>query len=63
MTDPTPFRMGTLVRYVPYHAEGNILHEDCELGIVTSVNGPLIFVRFTGKQSSQACNEDQLVIE
>ena len=64
------FPPGRHVRYVPYHAQGNASHPDCENGVVTSVrthspfdgspiDPPIIFVRFRG-ETSQGCYEDQL---
>ena len=38
--------VGGSVRYVPTHAEGNVLHEDCENGIVSSVTSKYVFVRY-----------------
>lgn len=57
----TDFKPGQSVRYVPYHADGDRNHPDCENGRVTSVNDWFVFVRFRG-DTSQACNPDQLVI-
>lgn len=65
------FSVGQHVRYVPYHAQGNAAHPDCENGIVTSIRThslldgqlfyePVIFVRFRG-ETSQGCKADQLV--
>lgn len=51
---------GRSVRYVPYHAEGNASHPDCENGIVSSVRAPRIFVRFSLGGTAQACTDDQL---
>jgi hypothetical protein len=34
------------VRYVPSHAQGNIMHPDCENGIVSSINSKVVFVRY-----------------
>lgn len=55
------FKAGDMVRYVPYHAEGNMRHEDCENGRVTSTNDTYVFVRFGVGETSQACKPDQLV--
>ena len=54
------FARGDRVRYVPYHAQGNVRHQDCENGIVTSVSESFVFVRFKG-ETSEACKPDQLV--
>jgi hypothetical protein len=53
------FHAGDLVRYVPYHAGGNVHHPDCENGRITSKNDHYVFVRFSGS-TSQACKPDQL---
>lgn len=34
------------VIYIPNHAQGNINHEDCESGIVSSMNEKYVFVKF-----------------
>lgn len=55
---------GTLVRYVPLHAHGDADHPDCEDGVVTSVRGAVVFVRFDKQPSDargQACNPEMLV--
>lgn len=71
MTDPThipketkltDFKAGDRVRYVPYHAHGDVRHADCENGRVTSVNDTYVFVRFRPEgETSEACLPDQLV--
>lgn len=53
--------IGDPVTYIPYHAEGNASHSDCEHGFITSVNDEYIFVRFSGC-TSQACKPDQLML-
>lgn len=55
------FETGHRVRYVPYHAQGDAQHPDCEDGVVTSVNDRYVFVRFAGRTQSQACRPSQLV--
>lgn len=40
------FKIGEFVIYVPNHANGDILHPDCEEGIVSSMNDKFIFVKF-----------------
>ena len=58
--DYDDIRVGDLVKYVPYHAHGNLKHPDCEIGKVTSISAnDTIFVRFKGV-TSQGCNPDQL---
>lgn len=52
---------GMRVRYVPYHAHGDLAHKDCEDGIVSSKNNTYIFVRFKLGAVGQACKQDQLV--
>lgn len=44
----TGFKTGDRVIYVPTHAKGDITHEDCEVGTVSSVNpySETVFVRF-----------------
>lgn len=56
------FKAGDAVTYVPYHAYDDRAHPDCEHGIVSSINeSGVIFVRFGTNQTSNGCNEDQLV--
>ena len=59
------FEPGMAVIYVPYHAEGNRSHPDCERGVITSINATTetIFVRFGTSTNSQGCKADQLVRE
>ena len=59
-SEPRQFIVGKHVRYVPYHAAGDVRHEDCETGVVTSTNDTYVFVRFKG-ETSQACKPDQLM--
>lgn len=62
------FNPGDEVIYVPYHAEGNRKHTDCEWGRVSSVNDHYVFVRFNKTvaklgwegTTSQGCKVDQL---
>lgn len=49
-----PFREGDLVRYIPGHAHGDVEHEDCENGVVTSTRDDVVLVRYGQKVSSQA---------
>jgi hypothetical protein len=61
-TKLTDFKTGDRVRYVPYHAHGDLGHKDCENGRVTSVNTAYVFVRFRPEgDTSEACLPDQLV--
>ncbi len=60
MDNEGEYKPGDLVKYVPYHADGNGKHPDCETGKVTSVGATgTVFVRFSGS-TSQGCNPDQL---
>lgn len=61
MAEPTEFRLGDEVRYLPHHAHGNADHPDCERGIVTSVAGSdYVRVRFGEREISQSCRSYQL---
>lgn len=60
MKSLSDFKVGQHVRYVPYHAHGDVTHEDCENGVVTSISEHYVFVRFKG-ETGQGCNPDQLV--
>ena len=37
---------GQVVRYLPTHAQGDLFHPDAELGIVSSKNDKVVFVKF-----------------
>ena len=39
-------REGSLVRYIPRHANGNIDHPDCQNGVVSSIGNDVVFVRY-----------------
>lgn len=59
-TPPTEFREGDQVRYLPMHAHGNAGHPDCERGIVTSLAGEYVRVRFGHDAHSKSCLTWQL---
>lgn len=40
------FKKGMRVRYIPHHAHGDSTHEDCENGVVSSVNDEWVFVKY-----------------
>ena len=40
------FKHGMRVLYVPNHADGNVDHQDCERGVVSSVNEDFVFVKY-----------------
>jgi hypothetical protein len=46
LQDCCEFAPGDRVRYIPGHAFGDLDHEDCEDGTVSSQNGTCVFVRF-----------------
>jgi hypothetical protein len=54
-------RVGMRVLYVPGHAHGQRYHPDCEQGIVTSKNEVYVFVRYGGKNHSEATDPADLV--
>lgn len=66
------FKKGMKVRYVPTHANGDIKHQDCENGVVSSVNDRVVFVKYnnlmcimtTGDEpyTAQATDPSDLVI-
>lgn len=37
---------GESVIYIPAHAHGNLKHEDCEYGEISSFNDKFIFVKY-----------------
>jgi hypothetical protein len=62
---------GTQIILVPSHADGNVEHEDCEVGFVTSVSpSGTVFCRFWSKRNpgmlrtvanSEGCSPDDLI--
>jgi hypothetical protein len=48
-----PIQRGTQIIYVPTHANGDIRHQDCEPGFVTSVRGRNAFCRYWSKYHPQ----------
>jgi len=40
------FDHGDKVRYIPFHAYGDVKHKDCENGVVSSVNSHFVFVKY-----------------
>ncbi len=66
------FDKGNLVRYVPSHAGGDKNHDDCQDGVVSSINGEYVFVKYdnlmctmiTGDEpyTAQATSPDDLVM-
>ena len=48
---------GTQVIYVPRHADGKIIHPDCEHGFVTSIREDRVFCRFWRKGTYQPFKE------
>lgn len=40
------FAKGDRVVYIPLHVHGDSLHEDCEHGVVSSVRGNMVFVKY-----------------
>ena len=53
--------MGMEVYYVPNHARGDVAHRDVERGVISSVNGDYIFVKFKTGTSGLACRPDNVV--
>lgn len=48
MKKTSDFKPGDRVRYTPGIAQGDVNHEACENGIVSSTNGTFVFVRYWG---------------
>lgn len=42
----TDFKKGDLVRYIPFHANGDPKHKNCENGVVSSTNDEWVFVKY-----------------
>ena len=57
------FHTGLRVRYVPMHADGDVTHQDCEDGTVSSKNDVNVFVKFDNKfmsGNSKSCSPEDL---
>lgn len=55
------FRPGDKVKWVPYHAQGDADHPDCDLGVVSSISATgNVFVRFRSG-TDEACNPINLL--
>ncbi len=56
---------GDRVIYIPAHAEGDINHPDCGIGIVKSKNDKFVFVNYTRngilQQTAQATDPSDLI--
>ena len=71
MSTTADFSKGERVRYLPLHADGDIRHEDCQNGVVSSTNDRWVFVKYdnldcvmvTGDEpyTAQATDPNQLV--
>lgn len=46
MIEPTEIDIGRAVIYVPGHAKGDLGHQDCESGYITSFNDHSVFVSY-----------------
>jgi hypothetical protein len=53
--------IGRKIKYIPYHAFGDINHKDCEEGTITSFNENYIFATFNRGVSSKACLKSNLI--
>lgn len=58
--EASDFKIDDRVKYIPFHANGDENHSDCEEGDVSSQNGIYVFVVFDGNFNSQACYPDTL---
>ena len=55
-------RNGMLVVYCPAHCNGDLMHEDVELGKVSSCSETHVHVKFGEQQTSKACRYEDLVL-
>lgn len=57
-------QIGESVIYVPTHANGDLNHEDCEYGKISSFNDKFIFVKYIRngifQQTAQATRPEDL---
>ncbi len=49
------------VTYVPFHADGNIQHEDCDRGVIINFNDSGVSVLYSGSRCVNMTNEENLV--
>jgi len=66
------FKHGDKVRYIPNHANGDVTHQDCQDGIVSSTNEHYVFVKYnclacimvTGDEpyTAQATKRENLIL-
>lgn len=54
------FQPGERVLYVPYHAQGDTSHPDCERGVVSSTNNLYVFVRYGDELQAKATLPEDL---
>ena len=40
------FKKGDLVLYIPNHAGGDVCHDNCQRGVVSSTNDAWVFVKY-----------------
>jgi hypothetical protein len=50
-----------IVYYLPPHTQGNITHNDSELGKVTRITNDYVFVKFDSSPNAKACNPNHLI--
>ncbi len=54
---------GDSVKYIPRHAKGDEDHEDCEVGIVSSINSyGTIFVKYGEEYTAKSTRIEALVL-
>ena len=49
------------VTYVPYHANGNAGHKDCETGVIIEVREKTVMVLYCKARTVQSTNHEELV--
>ncbi|KKK77026.1 hypothetical protein LCGC14_2857760 [marine sediment metagenome] len=52
------FKKGQRVLYVPLHAQGDIKHQDCERGVVSSTNDRVVFVKYDNQMCIMATGDE-----
>ena len=55
---PARFKKGTLVRYVPNHANGDYHHKDCQDGVVSSTNAIHVFVKYNNLMCTMTTGDE-----
>lgn len=51
-------KKGMRVIYVPFEAEGNLMHESCRFGVVSSLGRALVFVKYDNAETKMITGDE-----